>query len=367
MISLRPALLALVSLFLIACGGTASPTSIILTPTHTSTPIPLAESSQEISVSFLNPEIIIVKHSSINQNNCGGNSILTNTVSRTRSIEHVMTTDIGLAVSATGTVSVLGTGIELGTQVSTSLGYSYGATAQFSRSMTVSAQPQTFVTHDFVLQEIWDVGVSNVKVGTDELAIPFRIRSDFAIELVESSVKPCPTPSPTPTATFTPTPTPTFTVTPEIAETPTPTSEVTVVPPTRTPTSIPSITISDIEPTLQLVNIDLYRDENNKEWADYNLRVTNWGSLPTEMFEFMAPTPECTNFSNSTRVMVFVYDAISEEQITFFCALSSPQSLNNMILTLQLVEGQPLFQKIYIDILDRQQRVIYRSNSVELE
>ncbi|MEM7334900.1 MAG: hypothetical protein AAF490_22675 [Chloroflexota bacterium] len=354
--------------------STSIPTPVPATATPTPTSVLIGES--DITIDFNNQEVREVNRFITNQNNCGGNSELENTVEKSLAIEHVMTVGNELSVTAEGQVSVFGTGVTLGSTIAAQLGYSYGVVEELTQSMSVKAQPQSFVEHEIKLLEIWDVGNSVVVIDGVEVNIPFSIRSDFAIELVESRVIDCPTPTPTsspfPTATATPTVTPTATPTqtPEIVFTPTPTSQFdpTLTPtpentPTPMPTATPADTTSDLRLNLSLVATELF-GRNGKEWARYTLNVSNWGFVPEDIFELLAPDPPCEGYSNASRVLVNVFDADTNENLTTYCSLSAPQSLGQLILELQTEDRD--IDKIYLEIFDRVDRVIYRSFTISL-
>lgn len=153
----------------------------------------------------------------IPQNNCNGNAEVENSVERSRSVEHTIEVQNGVSVNANGQVGFAGTDIELGATVASQLGQSYGTAETLTRSITVKAKPGTNMQHIIRQVEIWKVGQAKISVGGQQTIIPFKFRSDFAIELAGSDEIICPngTADVAPTNTQ---PLPQLTITPEVTE-----------------------------------------------------------------------------------------------------------------------------------------------------
>jgi len=92
----------------------------------------------------------------------------------------------GVSVNANGQVGFAGTDVELGATVASQFGQSYGTSETLSRSITVKAGIRTDMQHTIRQVEIWKVGQARISVGGQETIIPFKFRSNFAIELVNS-------------------------------------------------------------------------------------------------------------------------------------------------------------------------------------
>ena len=122
----------------------------------------------------------------VSQPNCGGTAEVESNIEKSRSIQHVIETQNGIAVNANGQVGFAGTDVELGATIASQLGYSYGTVDNIARSLTVKAKPGTNMQHSIKQNEIWQVGTAKVIVGSQETTIPFRFRYDFNIELVGS-------------------------------------------------------------------------------------------------------------------------------------------------------------------------------------
>ena len=171
---------------LIACNN-VTPTPI--------TPTPTSNYTVKI-VGGTTPEFVQIREETVPQYNCGGNSEVENVVEKSRSIKREIEVGSGLTVSAEGEVGIAGTGVKLGTEVASHLGFSYGVEENLSRSLIVKARPGTNMSHVIRLIEVWEVGTAVVVISDEVYEIPFKIRNDFALELKESFENPCPTPSP---------------------------------------------------------------------------------------------------------------------------------------------------------------------------
>lgn len=180
-----------------------------------STPTPpniVTESSQveNITIQFASDELREVTVETIPQNNCGGSAEVENLVEKSRNVSHSMEVSGELSISASGEVGIAGTGVELGAEVSSSLGYEYGTSENLYRSLTVKASPGTNMEHIISVQEVWKTGEAIVQVNNIEEQIPFSFRTDFKIELVDSKDFGCPTQQEegvnVPTITLEPTP-----------------------------------------------------------------------------------------------------------------------------------------------------------------
>jgi hypothetical protein len=145
----------------------------------------------------------------VSQPNCGGTAEVETNIQKSRSIQHIIETQNGIAVNANGRVDFAGTGVELGATIASQLGYSYGTVDNIARSLTLKAKPGTNMQHSIKQNEIWQIGTAKIVVGGQEITIPFRFRYDFNIELVGSKDLGCtnlqPTSSPN-TSADTPTP-----------------------------------------------------------------------------------------------------------------------------------------------------------------
>lgn len=148
--------------------------------------IPSPNPSPNIAVQIEGTETYELDIETISQPNCGGNAEVENAIQRSREIEHVMEVQSGVSINANGQVGFAGTDVELGATIASQLSYSYGDVESMARSITVKASPGTNMQHTIRLLEVWKTGTAKVSVGDQEVVIPFRFRSDFKLELVES-------------------------------------------------------------------------------------------------------------------------------------------------------------------------------------
>jgi hypothetical protein len=128
----------------------------------------------------------------IRQQNCTGNAEVENTVERSRAVEHIIELQNEASVNANGQVSLFGKKVDLGATVASQFGQSYGTSETLIRSITVKAKAGTSMEHVIRQLEIWKVGQAEISVGGQQTIIPFKFRSDFAIELVRSNEILCP-------------------------------------------------------------------------------------------------------------------------------------------------------------------------------
>jgi hypothetical protein len=122
----------------------------------------------------------------ISQPNCTGVAEVANTIEKSRTIEYVIEVQNGVSVNANGQVGFAGTDVELGATIASQFGQSYGTSETLTRSITVKANPSTNMQHIIRQAEIWKVGQAKISVGGQQTIIPFKFRSDFAIELTNS-------------------------------------------------------------------------------------------------------------------------------------------------------------------------------------
>lgn len=127
-----------------------------------------------------------IRTENIKQPNCTGTGEVDNVIERTMGINHSIVVGFGLAVDVDGKLEVLGTGVDLGTEISRELGFEYGTIESITRSITVRAAPKTHMMHTIQLSEVWEAGTARVTVGGQSTEIPFRYRANFSIDLIKS-------------------------------------------------------------------------------------------------------------------------------------------------------------------------------------
>lgn len=147
----------------------------------------------EVIPSGLPPEREVLSREKIPQNNCGGTGTTTNSIERSRTIVYTMEIGAGISVNAEGKAGVPGVGeVSIGTEVAAQYGLSYGISEQFSRSITISAGPETFVEHQLELVSYWEIGEVILNLGNGgKISYPYRFQRDFGIEQIGSSEISC--------------------------------------------------------------------------------------------------------------------------------------------------------------------------------
>ena len=173
-------------IFVVVCKGCSSPTE----PSVESVPSFSQNNTVDI-ISLTEPTYETVHIEEIDQPNCSGVSDVDSVIERTRDINHTIELGYGLAVDVDGKLELLGTGISVGEEISSELGYQYGVTESISRSVTVRAAPQTHMKHTIKLSEVWETGTARVTANGQTLDIPFQFRIAFSVDLVESIPMTC--------------------------------------------------------------------------------------------------------------------------------------------------------------------------------
>ncbi len=145
----------------------------------------------------------------IPQNNCRGNSPVSNLVERSRTISRSAELGGGATISGSGEVGVPGIGgVQVGAEIAATYNTSYGEEETVSRNITLTAKEGSSLNHRVRQYELWRSGEVVISVGDDELArYPYEFRTDFGLELVDVQPIDCsttstasPAPSVAPTA-----------------------------------------------------------------------------------------------------------------------------------------------------------------------
>ena len=174
---------------LVACDNTAS------SPEDMASITPTSDLTVKI-VGGTTPEYIQIREETVPQYNCGGNAEVDSVLEKNRSIRREIKVGSGLTINAAGKVGIAGTGVELGAEVASHLGFTYGVEENIARSLVIRARPGTYMSHVVRLIEVWEVGTAVAVIAGEVYEIPFKVRNDFALELKGSFEYPCPTPSP---------------------------------------------------------------------------------------------------------------------------------------------------------------------------
>jgi hypothetical protein len=104
--------------------------------------------------------------------------------------------------------------------------------------------------------------------------------------------------------------------------------------------------------------------ENKNGYVYYNLTVTNWQQISSNLFVSAPDLPPCGLNNNASRTWVDIYDAQSNQRLYGFCAFSNSESLTKLWFAVQ--QGKTPPQSVYIVLHDRRTNKKYRSNSVSL-
>jgi hypothetical protein len=100
------------------------------------------------------------------------------------------------------------------------------------------------------------------------------------------------------------------------------------------------------------------------KWDRYRLTVTNRSSFPASMFAPAPDLPPCGLNTNASQSWVDIYDGTTNARIYGFCALSSPDELNDIWFAVPRWTQPP--PSVYITITDRRANVVYTSNTISL-
>lgn len=235
---------AVICIFLLAGCGRKPDSPDVVTPTAISV-------MPEIKIADIGDtkvESITIREETVDQPNCGGTDGVETEIRRSRTIARTIELGTGLEIDTRFGVNVAVVEASVGAAVASKLGYTFGESEELSRAVTVKAAANTSMRHSVRQREIWDVGDIEISIGDHDLTIPFRFRSDFAVELVGSENIGCPTNTPQATNTATQTATPASTPTPPPTNTSTPTSTPNSIP-TQRATSTPTLAESVVTPT----------------------------------------------------------------------------------------------------------------------
>lgn len=114
-------------------------------------------------------------------------------------------------------------------------------------------------------------------------------------------------------------------------------------------------------PVIRLTGTEPY-SAGGKNWVRYKFEVHNRDQYPAAMFAAAPNLPPCGTNTNSSRSWVDLF-AQDGRRLYGFCALNTPQNLDRIWFAVE--EGQSPPSWIYIEIIDRQTGMKYRSNLAE--
>jgi len=157
----------------------------------TNSPIPQIQ----IQKSNTPPEKRVISNGLLPQQNCGGNSTVTNEIERSHTIQFTLDISGGITVNGGGEAEIPGIGkVSVGTEVAGAYGVSYGNSTSLSRKLSVSAREGTNLTHNIQEVEYWQTGIINILIdGKLNSSYPYQFRTDFGVELMDTQSIPCST------------------------------------------------------------------------------------------------------------------------------------------------------------------------------
>jgi len=138
------------------------------------------------------PALVTKEVKTIEQNNCGGNTPVTNQEEISQTILYSIEAGAGIELHADLSLEPIGIGAEVGSALATHFGAIYGGQSTIAKSISLSAKEKTRVIHDIQIQEIWEVGTVRVLLKNKELMVPYRFHRDFDLRLLNSQELKCP-------------------------------------------------------------------------------------------------------------------------------------------------------------------------------
>lgn len=113
------------------------------------------------------------------------------------------------------------------------------------------------------------------------------------------------------------------------------------------------------DPVLHFTGHEHYSTPGGK-FVRYRFDVVNKGAYPATLFAAAPALPPCGTNKNSSRTWVDFFTP-DGKRLYGFCALGAPQNLGS--LWFSQPEGQDPPPRVYIEMLDRQTKRTYRSNT----
>lgn len=117
-------------------------------------------------------------------------------------------------------------------------------------------------------------------------------------------------------------------------------------------------------PKIKLHGFEKY-ESGGFTFESYKLLVTNFNEFNNELFSPAPSLPPCRFNENSSRAWVTVYDNY-DRKLNGFCALKSNLELKDTMSFMYRADKKKP-KKVYIEIIDRKENIIYRSNLLRLK
>lgn len=116
-------------------------------------------------------------------------------------------------------------------------------------------------------------------------------------------------------------------------------------------------------PALQFTGTSTFT-ANGQNYTSYGLSVSNHSVFPNSLFAAAPTLPLCGTATNTARTWVYVYDATTGQQLSYFCTLSNAGSMTS--LAFSKLTGTPAPTSVYVDIYDRLLNLHYVSTAVTI-
>jgi hypothetical protein len=123
---------------------------------------------------------------------------------------------------------------------------------------------------------------------------------------------------------------------------------------------ISRIPIAAVRPVLESGGTETYADG---EWTRHLLRVVNWIEVPGEMFAAAPDLPECGSWEPAARAWVRIFDEAGQE-LALFCQPGEPEGLQALSFVRPTGTTPPA--QVYVEIFDRMDDLVYRSDPIAL-
>jgi len=117
-------------------------------------------------------------------------------------------------------------------------------------------------------------------------------------------------------------------------------------------------------PKIKLNGFREYETGGNR-FKSYKLLVTNFNDFNNELFTPAPSLPPCGLNKNSSRAWVKIYDNYNR-YLYGFCGLESNLELKDTMSFMYRSDRKPP-KKVYIEINDRLENIIYRSKSIRVK
>lgn len=126
--------------------------------------------------------------------------------------------------------------------------------------------------------------------------------------------------------------------------------------------SITGLGQSPPSPKLKLVNVT---DGTNNGFAVkvYEIEVVNRADISDELFIAAPVLPPCGTNTNASRTWINLYDEKSV-RIYGWCLIKSSSELASLRFMMRATDAQP--KKVFIDLVDRAEGQVLRSNKISL-